>query len=188
MTHVYGYVRSSTCSQVLDQQLESLTPYRCQEVLIEKKSGTKENRPQLEKLKELVCEGDTIIVERWSRFARSTKDLIALVDYFSAKKVNVISHKENLDTSTPQGKLVVGIFRTFAEFEYDLTVERTREGVMSARENGRIGGRPRIEKKTIEKALRLYETNRYSLKEIKEKTGISAATLYRYRNQPIKMD
>lgn len=86
MNYIYGYARVSTRSQELNRQLDILEKYNCNEILTEKISGTKSNRPALNKLKEVVREGDTVIVESWSRLGRSTKDLIDLVDFFSQKK------------------------------------------------------------------------------------------------------
>ena len=180
MLYTYGYTRVSTQSQELNRQLDILEKYNCNEILTEKISGTKANRPQLNKLKEVVREGDTLVVESWSRLGRSTRDLIELVEFFAAKKVNVVSDKEQFDTTTPQGKLMLTLFQAFSEFERDLIVERTKEGLKSARARGRVGGRPKVKAKKINQALSLYDTRLYSLKEIKEMTGISPSTLYRY--------
>lgn len=180
MNYIYGYARVSTRSQELNCQLDILEKYNCNEILTEKISGTKSNRPALNKLKDVVREGDMVIVESWSRLGRSTKDLIDLVDFFSQKKVNVISDKEKFDTSTPQGKLMLTVFQAFAEFERDLIVDRTKEGLKSARARGRVGGRPPVDQKKLDQAISLYETKKYSGREIKEMTGISQSTLYRY--------
>lgn len=180
MNYIYGYARVSTRSQELNCQLDILEKYNCNEILTEKISGTKSNRPALNKLKDVVREGDTVIVESWSRLGRSTKDLIDLVDFFSQKKVNVISDKEKFDTSTPQGKLMLTVFQAFAEFERDLIVDRTKEGLKSARARGLVGGRPPVDQKKLDQAISLYETKKYSGREIKEMTGISQSTLYRY--------
>lgn len=185
MNYIYGYARVSTKSQELDRQLDILTKYDCNEILTEKITGTKSNRPALDKLKEVVREGDTVVVESWSRLGRSTKDLINLVDFFSTKDVKVISDKENFDTSTPQGKLMLTVFQAFAEFERDLIVSRTKEGLKSARARGRVGGRPRVDKKKVEHAIHLYESQKYSNREIQKMTGISTPTLYRYLNKQI---
>ncbi|EOH93330.1 hypothetical protein UAW_02578 [Enterococcus haemoperoxidus ATCC BAA-382] len=180
MKYTYGYTRVSTKSQELNRQLDILEKYNCDEILTEKINGTKASRPQLDKLKESVREGDTVAVESWSRLGRSTKDLLELVDFFSEKNVQVISDKEKFDTSTPQGKVMLTVFQAFAEFERDLIVERTREGLKSARARGRVGGRPKVSDKKIQQAISLYDTKQYSGKEIHEMTGISSSTLYRY--------
>ncbi|MHC5250531.1 recombinase family protein [Enterococcus sp. LJL90] len=188
MNYIYGYARVSTRSQELNRQLDILKKYECNEIMTEKITGTKSSRPALDKLKEVVREGDTVVVESWSRLGRSTKDLINLVEFFSDKKVKVISDKENFDTSTPQGKLMLTVFQAFAEFERELIVDRTKEGLKSARARGRVGGRPRADKSKIDHAITLYDTKKYSNKEITEKTGVSPATLYRYLKNRNEID
>ncbi|QOS98358.1 recombinase family protein [Brevibacterium sp. JNUCC-42] len=181
MSHyTYGYARVSTKQQDLDRQLDMLSPYNCNEIVTEKMSGTKTDRPELTRLKDKVRPGDTIVVESFSRLGRSTKDLIELVDYFESKDVKLVSIKENFDTNTPQGKLMLTVFQAFSQFERDLIVQRTKEGLESARARGRNGGRPPVKDKQIQKALNLYHSKEYSISEIVEMTGISQATLYRY--------
>lgn len=94
--------------------------------------------------------------------------------------MKLISIKENFDTTTPQGILMMTVFQAFSQFERDLIVERTKEGLVSARARGRKGGRPTVSNRDITKALNLYKSEEYSIKEIVEMTGISRATLYRY--------
>ncbi len=178
--YVYGYVRVSTQQQDLIRQLDLLKNYKCTEILTEKISGTKLDRPELNRLKDKVRSGDTLIVESFSRLGRSTKDLIELVEYFENKEVKLISLKESFDTNTPQGKLMLTVFQAFSQFERDLIAQRTKEGLESARARGRKGGRPTVKEKHIEKALNLYDSKQYSISEIVEMTGISQATLYRY--------
>ncbi|MBK3311723.1 MULTISPECIES: recombinase family protein [Bacillales] len=179
-SHIYGYARVSTQQQDLIRQLDLLKNFNCTEIITEKMSGTKKDRPELIRLKDKIRTGDTLIVESFSRLGRSTKDLIELVEYFEQKGVKLISLKENFDTNTPQGKLMLTVFQAFSQFERDLIVQRTKEGIESARARGRKGGRPRIKEKYIEKALNLYNSKEYSISEIVTMTGISQATLYRY--------
>lgn len=186
-SYVYGYARVSTRQQELARQLDLLEKYDCNEILTEKMSGTKANRPELNRLKDKIRPGDSIIVESFSRLGRSTKDLIDLVSFFEESSVKIISIKENFDTSTPQGKLMLTVFQAFSEFERDLIVERTKEGLKSARARGRKGGRPKVNISKITKAIKLYNTEQYSVSEIVEMTDISRATLYRYiREDSIK--
>jgi len=131
-------------------------------------------------LKDKLRPGNIVVVESFSRLGRSTKDLIDLVNYFEEQDIKLISNKENFDTSTPQGKLMMTVFQAFSQFERDLIVERTKEGLKSARARGRKGGRPKVNQEQVEKAIMLYESEEYSVKEIKEMTGISRSTLYRY--------
>lgn len=154
---VYGYARVSTRQQDLSRQLDLLERYECHKIYTEKISGIRTNRPELNKLKKRVKEKDKIIIESFSRLGRSTKDLIDLVYFFERKGVKVISIKENFDTQTPQGKLMMTVFQAFSQFERDIIVERTKEGLDSARARGNIGGRPRIDPKLIQYALNLYQ-------------------------------
>lgn len=181
--YIYGYARVSTQQQDLSRQLDILKEYNCHEVLTEKMTGTKTDRPELERLKDKLRPGDKVVVESFSRLGRSTKDLIDLVNYFEEHGIKLISHQENFDTTTPQGRLMMTVFQAFSQFERDLIVERTKEGLKSARARGRKGGRPSVNQKSITKAIKLYQSKEYSVKEIEEMTGISRATLYRYLNQ-----
>lgn len=178
--YIYGYARVSTQQQDLSRQLDLLNQYNCIEILTEKITGTKLDRPELTRLKDKLRPGDTLIIESFSRLGRSTKDLIEIVEYFENKDVKLISIKENFDTNTPQGKLMITVFQAFSQFERDLIVQRTKEGLESARARGRKGGRPKVKEKNIEKALNLYNSKEYSISEIVAMSGISQATLYRY--------
>lgn len=179
-SYIYGYARVSTRQQELNRQIDLLKNENCNEILTEKITGTKSIRPELDRLKDKLRPGDTVVVESFSRLGRSTKDLIDLVTFFEKNNVKLISLKENFDTTTPQGRLMMTVFQAFSQFERDLIVERTMEGLKSARSRGRKGGRPRVNKKSIDRALKLYNANNYSINEIIEMTGISKSTLYRY--------
>lgn len=177
---VYGYARVSTRQQDLSRQLDLLELYECHKIYTEKISGIRTNRPELNKLKKRVKENDKIIIESFSRLGRSTKDLIDLVYFFERKGVKVISIKENFDTQTPQGKLMMTVFQAFSQFERDIIVERTKEGLDSARARGNIGGRPRIDPKLIQYALNLYQKEGRTVVDICAQTGIKRSTFYRY--------
>ena len=179
MNYTYGYARVSTNTQELHRQIDMLIPYQCNEILSEKITGTKAQRPELDNLKKMTRSGDKIVIESFSRLGRSTKDLIDLVEYFEKKNVQIISIKENFDTTTPQGKLMLTVFQAFAQFERDLIAQRTKEGLESARARGRKGGRPAKKTKDIEEALRLYDSKTHTVQEIYKWTKVSPATLYR---------
>lgn len=178
--YIYGYARVSTHQQDLSRQMDLLKQYNCNEILTEKITGTKSDRPELNRLMDKLRPSDIVVVESFSRLGRSTKDLIELVNYFEENDVKLKSIKEDFDTSSPQGRLMMTVFQAFSQFERDLIVERTKEGLESARARGRKGGRPRVKSKTVTKAINLYNTKEYSIREIVEMTGISRATLYRY--------
>ena len=176
---IFGYCRVSTEEQVLDRQLESLKKYNCDEIFMEKITGTKANRPELNKLKEKVREEDIVVIESLSRLGRSTKNLLELVEYFKGRKVKLISTKENIDTESATGQLLLTVLSAISQFERDLTVERTKEGLIAARARGRKGGRPKSDEKALNKAIKLYQSKEYSIKEIVSMTGISQSTIYR---------
>lgn len=176
-----GYARVSTTEQILDRQIDQLREYGCEKIFEEKTTGTKIDRPELQKLLEQLRKEDIIVVCELTRLSRSTKDLFALVEEIENKGASIKSLKESwLDTTTPHGKLLLTVFAGISQFERDLIAERTKEGLKSARARGRNGGRPRKSDKDIQKAIKLYNSNDYSIKEITEMTGISKPTLYRY--------
>lgn len=176
---VFGYARVSTEQQNLDRQLDMLQKYGVDFIYNEKMTGTKRNRPELEKLLERLTEGDTVVVESLSRLGRSTKDLIWLMETFNSKGVNLVSLKESIDTTTSTGKLLFTLMSALAQFERDVLADRTREGLAAARARGRKGGRPPADREAVKKAIKLYHTGQYSVKEITELTGIKASTLYK---------
>ncbi len=177
--YVFGYARVSTEAQNLDRQLDALEKYGVDIIYNEKMSGTKKNRPELTKLLDRITEGDTVVVESLSRLGRSTKDLIELTETFQSKGVNLVSLKESIDTNSPTGKLLFTLMSAIAQFERDVIADRTREGLKAARARGRMGGRPRADPEQVKKAVKLYKTKQYSIKEIEELTGIKKSTLYR---------
>lgn len=179
MNYKYGYARVSTREQSLDRQLDMLLDI-CDEIISEKVSGTKADRPQLARLKDKLRPGDTVYIESWSRLGRSTKDLLEQVAWFQQQGVHLVSLKENFDTSTPQGKLMLTLFQAFAEFERDLISQRTMEGLESARARGRKGGRPPKKARDVQNALQLYDSRMYTINDICRMTGLSQSTLYRY--------
>ena len=141
---IIGYARVSTQEQNEGRQLAAFEEYGVDRVYIDKMSGKDTQRPELRKMLDYVREGDTLIVNEYSRLARSTQDLLSLVKQLTDKGVQVISLKENLDTSTPQGKLMLTVFAALAEFERELTLQRQREGITLAKEQGKYKGRQPI--------------------------------------------
>ena len=175
-----GYARVSTQDQDLSLQLDALTNYGCVRIFEEKVSGRSRQRPELDHLLEVAREGDTVVVWKLDRLGRSLKNLIELMEYFRENKINFVSLKENIDTTSASGEMMFYIFALIAEYEREVTVERTRAGVQAARARGRFGGRPKIEKSKRNMALKMYDSQQYTIKEITEATGVSKATIYRY--------
>lgn len=176
---IIGYARVSTEQQNLERQIDALNQYGVDTLFTEKMSGTKKERPELDKVRLKARAGDTVVIESLSRLGRSTKDLLNLVDEFDKAGIQLVSLKENVDTKTPTGKLLLTVLSAICQFERDLTVQRTNEGLQAARARGRKGGRPPADTKTVEKAVKLYNAQTHSIKEITAITGISQATLYR---------
>ena len=179
---IYGYARVSTSDQNLDRQQDALYNYGIDKLYCEKLSGTKKSRPELDRLLKDLREGDTVVIESLSRLGRSVKNLSELMEIFNEKKIRLVSLKETIDTTSSTGRLLFTILSSLAQFERDVLVERTNEGLAAARARGRMGGRPSSNKKAIEKALALYDTNQYSVTEVTDLTGISKSTLYRAIN------
>jgi len=177
--YTFGYARVSTEQQNLDRQLDALRKYGCDIIYNEKMTGTKRDRPELAKILDRMTEGDTVVIESLSRLGRSTKDLIELTELFQSKGVHLVSLKESIDTSTSTGKLLFTLMSAIAQFERDVIADRTREGLKSARARGRTGGRPRTDADAVRKAIKLYNTRQYSIREIEELTGVKKSTLYR---------
>lgn len=178
---IIGYARVSTLDQNLDRQIDQLQAAGCERIYQEKITGTRRERPELDRMIEALREGDTIVVCELTRLSRSVKDLFSLVDQFQQIGANIKSLKEPwLDTTTAQGKLMFTIFSGISQFERDLIQMRTKEGLEAARARGRKGGRPKVDAKSIELALKLYDSRSCSIADILKTTGISKATLYSY--------
>lgn len=152
---IFGYARVSTQDQELARQIDALNKYGVDQLFTEKMTGTKANRPELDKLKNKAREGDTIVIESLSRLGRSTKDLLALIEEWNNQGIKLISLKESIDTTTPTGKLLVTVLSAISQFERDITVQRTNEGLQAARARGRNGGRPKANVANVQKAVKL---------------------------------
>lgn len=178
---LFGYTRVSKNDQNLDRQIDQLDKLGCERLFKDKITGIKKDRPELNKLLEQLRPGDTIIVTELSRFGRSVKDLLYLIDLVNQKGANLKSLKEPwADTTTPQGRMLFIIFAGISQFERDIICQRTKEGLESARARGRKGGRPEKAKTDIELSLKMYDSKSYSIAEIEKATGVSKTSLYRH--------
>lgn len=140
---IVGYARVSTSEQNLDGQLAELEAYGCERIFTDKATGTNTARAGLYDLFEFVREGDTLVVVRLDRFARSLTDLYAMLEQLTGKQVGFHCLRQSIDTSTSTGKLTLAILGAVAEFENDLRRERQREGIARAKERGVYRGRKR---------------------------------------------
>ena len=151
-----AYVRVSTAEQNEARQKEALSGRGIDRWFEEKVSGKNANRPQLKALREFVREGDTVYVHDFSRLARNTKDLLEIVEEFNQKGVTLVSNHEGLDTSTPTGKLMLTMIGAIAEFERANLLERQREGIAIAKQNGQYDKNGRKPKEIDAAFLKLY--------------------------------
>ena len=141
-----GYVRVSSVDQNEARQLEALKDLDLYKIFAEKASSKDTRRPVLQQMFDYIREGDTVYIKDFSRLARSTKDLLELTERLSQMSVKLISLKENFDTSTPTGKLMLTMMAAIYEFERDNTLERQREGIALAKQAGKYKGRKKIDK------------------------------------------
>ncbi len=148
---IFGYARVSTEQQNLDRQIDALNHYGVDTIYNEKMTGTKRERPELNKMLERMTQGDTVVIESLSRLGRSTKDLIELTELFQSKGVHLVSLKESIDTSTSTGKLLFTLMSAIAQFERDCIADRTLEGLKAAKARGRKGGRPKANPEALRK-------------------------------------
>lgn len=139
---IIGYARVSTDDQSLDSQTDALSVAGAEKVFADKISGSKRSRPELDKMLEQLRDGDVVTVTKYDRLARSLKDLLEIVETIRKRGAGFRSLAEDIDTTTPAGRLVFHVFASIAQFERERISERTREGLASARNRGRIGGRP----------------------------------------------
>lgn len=178
---VIGYARVSTQDQNLDRQLDALNRAGCERIFNEKMTGTHSARPELQMMLMTLRAGDTLVVESFSRLSRSTKDLLEMVERLSNLGVHLVSLKEDLDTKTATGKMMLTVMSALSQFERDLIAERTKEGLKAARARGRSGGRPRLgSDRDKQQALAMYRANVMTNTEIAQKFNVSLSTLNRW--------
>lgn len=174
-----GYVRVSTVDQNEDRQIEGLEKYGIEKWYMEKVSGKNMNREQLQEMLSYIKEGDTVYVHDFSRLARSTKDLLEIVEVLNKKGVHLVSNKENIDTSTPQGKLMVTMLAAIYEFERTNMLERQAEGIeIAKRKNIYKGRKPKdISKEQIIDGFERYKAGLVTKKDLAKEIGVSIPTL-----------
>ena len=167
--------------QSTDLQIDALEQAGCSRIFMDTASGALVARPQLDAALDFLREGDTLVVWRLDRLARSLKHLMDLVALLDEKGVGFKSLQENIDTTTPSGTLFFHLFGAFAQFERDLIRERTSAGLAAARARGRVGGRkPALSPKQVKVARDLYAGGEHTVSEIAKIVGVSRATVYRH--------
>ncbi len=176
-----GYARVSTGDQTLNLQRDALNAAGCERVFEETASGAKCDRPLLQEAIDYARAGDVLVVWRLDRLGRSLQHLLMTVADLATRGIGFKSVTEQIDTTTPNGKLVFHLFGSLAEFERDLIRERTNAGLAAARARGRLGGRPKklADPKKLALAQQLYNAGQTDIATICQTLGISRATLYR---------
>ena len=180
MASKIGYARVSTAGQNLDSQYDALTQAGCDKIFSDQVSGVKASRPGWDQLLEYLRPGDTVVVTELSRMARSLIHLLEVVRAFEEEEIELISLRENIDTSTATGRCFLSIMGAIAQMERELKEERAAAGRNAAKARGRTGGRPRTSKEKLEQARVLYENSDRTAAEVCRSLGIGRRTFFNY--------
>ena len=175
------YLRVSTQEQNLDRQRKLAKDEKAEKIFEEKASGKNTERPQLQNMLDFCREGDTVCVESISRLARSTRDLLNIVDKLNKKEVGFVSYKENIDTNTPQGRFVLTIFAALAELEREQTLQRQKEGIAIAKAQGKYLGRQpiKIDEDKFKKSYRDWKDKKITARIFMNRLNLKPNTFYR---------
>ena len=174
-----GYIRVSTQEQNTIRQEVLMKSLGVDEIYIDRMSGKNANRPELQKMMEYVRKGDTVIVESISRFARNTRDLLELVEKLTAKGVEFVSRKEAIDTTTPTGKFMLTVFGAVAELEREYILQRQREGIAIAKEQGKYKGRKPFDAPEFEQVTARWKSGAITAAEAMRTLHMTKTTFYR---------
>jgi DNA invertase Pin-like site-specific DNA recombinase len=180
-----GYGRVSTTDQNLNSQEDALKAAGVERLYVDRFTGTKVNRPELDRLREQLRDGDVVVVTRLDRLGRSTKDLLDLVSQFDALGVQLEVVEQSIDTSTAEGRLFFTMVAAFAEFERSIMQARTKDGLAAARARGRVGGRKlKLTKTQIAMSKKSYADG-IAVAEIARSMGVSRPTIYRTLSEAV---
>jgi DNA invertase Pin-like site-specific DNA recombinase len=174
-----GYMRPNVDDIDCEKQLKKLTKMNCETMVFEEHSSAK-NRTQLKNMVYNLNQGDKVVFTKLFALADSTRHLVELLEEFTSKGAFIQSLNEDIDTSDKGGNEFTTIIKHILEFQTDVISEHTKKGLSEAKEKGIIAGRPRKPDKNVQRAIIMYQSKNYSLVEIKNETGISKSTLYRY--------
>lgn len=174
-----GYIRISTTDQNTARQEVLMKELGVEQIYIDRMSGKNTNRPELKRMMSFVRQGDAVIVESISRFARNTRDLLDLVEQLSAKQVEFVSKKESIDTTTPTGKFMLTVFGAVAELEREYILQRQREGIAVAKENGVYKGRKPIVRPEFENVVSIWKAGKITAVEAMKRLDMKSSTFYR---------
>lgn len=174
-----GYIRISTAGQNTARQEVLMRELGVEMVFIDRMSGKNTDRPELKKMMAFVRQGDTVVVESISRFARNTRDLLELVEQLTTKGVEFVSKKEAIDTTTPTGKFMLTIFGAVAELEREYILQRQAEGIAIAKEQGVYKGRQPIVRPDFERIIALWRSGKITAVEAQRRLDMKPSTFYR---------
>ncbi len=174
-----GYIRVSTTEQNTIRQEVLLKELGVDELFIDKASGKNTDRPELKRMLTYVRQGDTVIVESISRFARNTRDLLDLIAQLTTKQVEFISKKEAIDTTTSTGRFMLTIFGAVAELEREYILQRQNEGIAIAKEQGKYKGRKPICHPEFEKVVTIWKSGNMTAVEAMRRLNMKPSTFYR---------
>ncbi|MDM5257055.1 recombinase family protein [Bacillus toyonensis] len=172
-----AYIRVSTVEQNEARQVEAMKQYNIDKVYQEKVSAKNTDRPKLQEMLDFAREGDTIYVADFSRLARSTKDLLELVELLESKRVQLVSIKENIDTLTATGRLMLKMISAINDFERENMLERQREGIAIAKAEGKYKGRKEVSIPDFDKHYKRYMNRQVSKSQLAKELGVSRPTL-----------
>ncbi len=178
-----GYARVSTLDQNPEMQIDALKEVGCEKIFIEKSSGAKDDRPQLKETLDYIRSGDTLVVWKLSRLARSITQVINTVKDLEARNIGLKVITQKIDTTTPEGRLFFHMTAAFDQFQRELIVENTKAGLKAARSRGRVGGRPKIlteEKLKTARAMIKDQENYPFISDIIKALDIGRTAFYRY--------
>lgn len=176
-----GYARVSTQDQNPALQLDALKREGCEKTFTEKASGAQRDRPELTAALDFMRRGDTLVVWKLDRLARSIRQLIETIEDLEGRGIGFRSLTEAIDTTTSGGRLVFHIFAGLAEFERSIIQERTRAGLAAARERGRLGGRPpALSKEDLAAAKAMLRDPVITVEQVAKRLGVAPSTLYRH--------
>jgi DNA invertase Pin-like site-specific DNA recombinase len=176
-----GYARVSTRDQKPHLQLDALQEAGCERIFKETVSGAKRERPELQGALDFMRAGDTLVIWKLDRLARSTRQLLDTVEGLAQRGIGLKALTQDIDTTTAGGRLIFTVFSAIAEFEREIIRERTRAGLDAAHSRGRKGGRPRaLAEKDLKQARALLTDPEITVEDVARRLGVGSSTLYRY--------
>ena len=178
--HRIGYARVSSVGQNLDSQMDALQQAGCDKIFFEKMTGSRMDRPAWNQFLEYIRSGDTLVVTELSRMTRSLLDLLETAKVLEQRQINLVSLRENIDTSTATGRCFLSMMGAIHQMERELRAERAAAGRSSAKARGRTGGRPKTDPAKLENARILYENSDKTAAEVCEIADVGRRTFFAY--------